>query len=554
MEQKKQASVNSFIASFGKKDCFTENGALSNSSTGSDIADQFGKAGSARGRDLKDVFADMANLCSNDLLEAVRFAFYLRMITRVDCLGNGEKTQKVQKGQGNRDESFKRFVYLAAYYPEVFYKNMWLIPVAGSWKDLWELMVMYDGIDRKKVFELMKRGLEDASQRDLVLKFMPTIETSKRCLTERKKLRVKYAKEFAEFLGLDKRGYSRLKASGSAHAFQRDICQRNFDDLDFSKIPGRALFLLAGNNSKFLSKHHLEKRYLEWIKGQPVAKFTGFAYDLVRAVRKTSGSYYSSKPLSLAQKYTFDKQFAGLVELGRQSMGGGIKGNVMVCLDTSGSMGCLIGKPETDLCCSDIANGLALYFSALNTGAFNRCILSFDDTSKFYGLKGTFTDMLFNLPYVGSGGTNFQGVADEMVRIRKMKPEIPLEDYPETFLVVSDMQFNPVRRWTAPTEEEIRTNYEELKAKFSEVFPKEYVDNLKFIWWNVRATTEDFPSTIEDAGTYNFSGFDGAIVSLLIGGDVETKVDEETGKKVMPTMEEIINAALTQEVLDKIRI
>ena len=553
MEQKKQTSINSFIASFGKKDCLTENGALSNSSTGSDIADQFGKAGSARGRDVKEVFADMASLCANDLLEAVRFAFYLRMITRVDCLGNGEKTQKVQKGQGNRDESFKRFVYIAAYYPEVFYKNMWLIPVAGSWKDLWELMVMYDGIDRKKVFELMKRGLEDASQRDLVLKFMPTIETSKRCLTERKKLRVKYAKEFANFLGLDKRGYSRLKASGSAHAFQRDICQRNFNGLDFSKIPGRALFLLAGNKSDFLSKHNLEKRYLEWIKEQPVAKFTGYAYDLVRAVRRISG-FYGTKNLSLAQKYTFDKQFDGLVELGRQSMGGGIKGNVMVCLDTSGSMGCLIGNVATDLCCSDIANGLALYFSALNTGAFNRCILSFDNTSKFYKLKGTFTDMLFHLPYVGSGGTNFQGVADEMVRVRKMYPEIPLEDYPETFLVVSDMQFNPAGRWIAPTEETIRTNYEELKVKFSEAFPKEYVDNLKFIWWNVRATTEDFPSTIEDAGTYNFSGFDGAIVSLLLGGDVETKVDEVTGKKVMPTMEEIIDAALTQEVLSKIRI
>ena len=39
------------------------------------------------------------------------------------------------------------------------------------------------------------------------------------------------------------------------------------------------------------------------------------------------------------------------------------------------------------------------------------------------------------------GSTNFQSVVDEIVRIRKSNPNIPLEDYPSTLLVVSDMQF-----------------------------------------------------------------------------------------------------------------
>lgn len=547
--------INSFIASFGKKDTFTENGALSNSTTGSDITDQFGKAGSARGRDLKEVFADMGNLCVNDLLEAVRFTFYLRLITRMTRVWNGDKTEKVQKGQGNRDESFKRFVYLAAYYPEVFYKNMWLIPLAGSWKDLWELMVMYDGIDRKKVYELMKKGLEDDYERDLVLKFMPTIETPKRCLTERKKLRVKYAKEFAAYLGLDKRGYSKLKASGKAHEFQRDICQRRYGDLDFSKIPGRALFLLAGKNTKFLSAHGLEKKYIEWIKKQPVAKFTGYAYELVHEVLNGNSTYYIELPL--AKSYTLDKQFEGLLELGRQSMGGGIKGNVWVCLDTSGSM----ARPVcagSKISCLDVACGLALYFSSLNTGAFNKCILSFDNVSKLHKLKGGFVNMMNHLPDVPSGGTNFQSAVDEVIRIRKAKPEIPLEDYPDTFLVVSDMQFNPTGKWSYNKKEvseyQLTTNYEAMKEKLYEAFPKEFVDGMRFIWWHVCGTLKDFPSTIDDPGTYNFSGFDGAIVSLLLGGDVETKVDEVTGKKVMPTMQEIINAALAQELLSRVTI
>ena len=44
---------------------------------------------------------------------------------------------------------------------------------------------------------------------------------------------------------------------------------------------------------------------------------------------------------------------------------------------------------------------------------------------------------------------------------------------------------------------------------------------------------------------YLVSGFDGSILQLLLG----TKVDEKTGKTVSMTMEESVNAALTQEVL-----
>ena len=52
---------------------------------------------------------------------------------------------------------------------------------------------------------------------------------------------------------------------------------------------------------------------------------------------------------------------------------------------------------------------------------------------------------------------------------------------------------------------------------------------------------------MDHGGQYLFSGFDGAVVSLLLGG--EPVIDEKTGKVVQPTMEEMVNIALTQEVL-----
>ena len=115
------------------------------------------------------------------------------------------------------------------------------------------------------------------------------------------------------------------------------------------------------------------------------------------------------------------------------------------------------------------------------------------------------------------------------------------------------MQFNPsTNRWGNSgwaTSAQEKTNYEMATKKLSAVFPKEFVDNFKIIWWYcANRDTRDFPSTMEDAGTYMIGGYDGAIISFILGGDAPVKVDE-TGKKVQPTMEDVINAALNQEAL-----
>ena len=74
------------------------------------------------------------------------------------------------------------------------------------------------------------------------------------------------------------------------------------------------------------------------------------------------------------------------------------------------------------------------------------------------------------------------------------------------------------------------------------------IDKLKIVWWYCagrEAASKDVPATMDMPGMYLVSGFDGSILQLLLG----TKVDEKTGKTVSMTMEESVNAALTQEVL-----
>lgn len=100
---------------------------------------------------------------------------------------------------------------------------------------------------------------------------------------------------------------------------------------------------------------------------------------------------------------------------------------------------------------------------------------------------------------------------------------------------------------------EEKTNYETAMNKLRTVFPEEFVNNFKIIWWYcANRETSDFPSTMDDAGTYMISGFDGAVCSFLLSGEAQ-KVNPKTGKVEQPSMEDIVNTALNQEVLSLIK-
>lgn len=543
-------NMNSFVKANlldpGANGARTENGAISYSTIGSALLDQFGKAGVYRGRTINEVWSEQERLWGEDPVNALKFPFYLRMITRQTNVLGGEKTGAVQRGQGAKDESFKRLLWIAKYHPEEFYRNLWVLPVVGSWKDLWVLLSMEEdlvALDHKKFFEVMAQGINDPNHKDLVKKYLPRIRSDRKCTTVWAKRTNALAKEFANFAGWSFKDYREFKSTGKAHEFQTVICQGLYSNINWNTIPGKALLNLV--SGKFLEKHNLSDAYIKWLQSQPVAKFNGYPFELGRKVR-TLG--FNSN--SLATKITIDKQFDGLIATAKKN-GGAIKGNVLCGLDNSSSMTWVTldnaGTMPLDVCMS-----LGVYFSELNTGAFHNVVASFDNTSELMTLSGTFSEKINYLRKNcrGMGGTNFQSLVDLIVDTRKAHPEMPLEDFPETLLVVSDMQFNPTRTWWDDEEWASKavekTNYETAIAKLSEVFPKEFVDNFKIVWWYCsNRPTSDFPSTMEDAGTYMMSGYDGAIISFLLGGDAV----DENGKPVKPSMEDIVKCTLNQEVL-----
>ena len=541
-------NTNLFLTATKSHDIRTENGALSNSSTGLEIIDQFGLAGNYRGRDFNEVAKDQCALWDENPLYAVRFPFYLRLVTRKTKINEQFVTDSVQKGQGSRDEAFKRLLWLAREHSQEFYDNIWLLPCVGRWKDIWDLMY-YDKtlglnvVNHEVMFSLLLQGLALKGHCTLVKKYMPRIRSNQKCHTEWAKVSNELAKEFAKFINMDYRAYNKFKAT--INGWQQQMCARKFDEINFSTIPGKALSNLV--SSKFLANHSLTEKYMAWLDKRDAANFTGYVYEL-------ANKWLKAPRQSDVLRNTINKQFKTIVDQAKDGQKSAEK--VWVAIDTSASMGREVANNLTAL---ELALSLGIFFSTMIEGSFHKNVIMFDEDSRVKQLSGEFCDMVEQFRgEIAMGCTEFMSICKTIVKTRLAHPEIPLSDYPTAILVVSDMQFDSTEREVYSfkyhkymTVE--ATNYETFKDELSKAFPKEFVDNFKFIWWNCASAQKDFPAQVTDGGCYFFSGFDGSILSMLLGDD-SFKDDVNQTERPSLSMEELVQKALSQEILEQITV
>ncbi len=105
---------------------------------------------------------------------------------------------------------------------------------------------------------------------------------------------------------------------------------------------------------------------------------------------------------------------------------------------------------------------------------------------------------------------------------------------------VSDMQFDPAGSNT-------QTNYEVAMQKLAAVgLPK-----MRIVWWWVTGRGADFPNKLDDEGVILIGGFDGAILSLLLGNSREKGTQSQA---IRLTPYEVMLTALEQEILDQVSI
>lgn len=516
----------------------TENGALSNKTSGSEILDYFSKCGTYRGRSQEEVNQSMEKIFSENRELAMKVVLYNRMITREIKVQDSKISQS---GQGQKDEFVKSLKWIETHYPDILFKNLWLIPVVGSWKDLWydsPVSKIHNYVNFDKVSELIKVGLQYEQSRGLIAKFLPTIRSQKAKISERQKRMNHFARSICRNLGWTEKSYRKFKSDpeNKAHDFQRKMCSKDWDSLNFDQVPGRAvskILNMKGKDGKStLERHGLESRFLEWLMTKEVVNFTGYPFELYNIARTSN--------LSKIQEYTLDKQFEKLLSLTKVKK----KKNIFCALDTSGSMESFNGDFDYKFKPIDVCVGLGIFFSSLNVGTFKDHVVMFDNTSKILKLEGSFCDKVKQVKKFGTawGSTNFQSVIDEIVRIRKHNPQIEISDYPEMLLVVSDMQFNPGRQSEM-------TNYQEAVQKLKSVGLRK----MEIVWWNVNGHSKEVPSKISDNGTTLISGFDGSIISLLLEGENVVKCEKTGEVRKLNPFEQMLKV-LDQKTLNCVQV
>lgn len=528
------------------------NGARKLITTGSSFVDQFAKATNYRSpRPFSEISTDMSLLWSQDPEYALKLTFYFRMITRVTCLPDGSKTSTTQRGQGLKHEGIFRMIWIAINHPETFWKNLPMFISAGSWKDIIIMLsydLQYNGwegrvLDWDNFGKIIFAGLENPGTCNLVKKYLPQIKSKSKCKTVEAQADTMIAKWIC-FLIFGNKGeesltyykYRKLKTSGSAHTWQQLISQQRFLEINFDTIAGRALAQLV--SSKFLSNNGLEHKYEEWISSKPIAKYTGYVYELLAPVKDG----YHNNYLKNYQIDTINKQFYGLIETAANGMK--TDSSLIVVVDTSSSMTETV--PGTKVSAYDVAKSMALYFSYLLKGIFNKSWMEFADTCKMkYWYGETPVENLQNDRSEAYGSTNFQSVGKTFGNI--LQSGVPESEFPTGILCISDGCFNS--NWGNIHQSNFKGLLDNLrKAGFS----KEYVDNFKVILWDIPnnyygpKSQTAFEEFADCPNLYHMSGLDGSSIAFIMGTDYNPTVPKNSA--------ELFEAAMSQEILNMLEI
>lgn len=558
---------------------YSENGSDKYTTTGNVFLDDFAMLSKYKApRDVDAIFETMEKLWNHDALKTLQLTVFLRMITRKTVLFNGDKLS-TQRGQGLRHEFLGRLLWLAYMQKSVFEKNMQYFVVAGSWKDVFDLMrydLSYNGkehpmLDWEFMIKFIASGLAEDSQTNLVKKYLPQIYSASHCDTLQKQCNAVIGRRIARFLFgnpstkeekiVMAKKYRALKTSGNAHDWQKKIAQQDYLHINWDTVAGRALQKLV--NSKFLENHNLEEVFSNWMLNQEVAKYTGYPYELFK-----DGGYgyethnYATLINSLYpkkyQRELLNKQFMQLIEVAKQDMNR--QTGFIVAMDVSGSMTSKCRGSQT-MSAYSVARAMALYFSYLLQGKFANTYLAFSNKVVIDSFEGkTPLEKFYKGYYKYSAcNTNFFQIAQLFGQLKaKGYPE---SEFPSGVVCLSDGEFdrqtgdwnlNGSSDWSSRGNSSRETVFEAFKKHLSKCgFSKEYVDNFKLVLWDVPndyygTSTPKFEALASTPNIFHMSGFDPAGIAFLTGTKQVTSIPR--------TPEELFEAAMQQELIQMLTL
>ena len=372
-----------------------------------------------------------------------------------------------------------------------------ITPNIGRWDDIFVLLDEdVDSYVREYILNLIENTLHNDTDKviDAVKSNNQNIEISllAKWLPNPKSKNEKvnrYAGLIMKHLGINQRDYRHIKTDLSKvlNVVEQKITVQNYDSIDYSKLPTKAL-----------------RRYQKLFKKVDGEKYGAYIESLKNGTQKvkTTGLY----PYEIIKPLFSDRDDIDLTLI--QSLWDNIdrseiKKNTIVCADCSTSMHTVVNKIEALPLLNSIS--LAILMSESIKGPFKNHFISFGSKPRLVDLstRRYIKDKVHGvLKFNNIWSTNIMAVYKLILEASKQVTDP--SQYIERLIIVSDMQFDEAMTNKTPYEE-AKALFDEAKIPFPEV-----------IFWNVNSQNVSIPVKPNECGVKLVSGYSSNIIDELI--------------------------------------
>lgn len=474
---------------------YTENGALTHKSTGTDLYDMFALGGAMRTRSDEDVILMFQKAYKENPVYAMKCLFYLR---------------DVRGGQGERRFFRTVMKYMAKHNVDAVRDMIQHIPEYGRWDDLY---VFVGTPLEKDAFEFIKGQLAldvQCKTPSLLGKWLKSENTSS---AESRKL----AHITKTHMGMTSRQYRKTLSILRAriNIVERLMSENRWDEIEFDKIPSRAGLIYKNA----FARHDIERekngaRTYEDFAKDTTTKVNAkalYPYEVVdKALNRMRHSWGSNTvALDDTDRLMINKYWDNLADYFN-----GKTFNGMAIVDTSGSMcGSEASAPI------NVAISLGIYCAEKAKGPFQNHFISFESNPHFIEVEGVdFCDKVYRVSRAPWGdSTNVEGAFDMMLDVA-IANHCTQDEIPQNLIVISDMEFNYCvssnayrSSWGGGGVD--NTLFEKMRAKWAAhgyAMPH-------LVFWNVQARQNNIPMR-DEANVSYVSGMSPVIYEMLLSG------------------------------------
>ena len=465
---------------------YTENGAVTLRSSGSDCLDLFFAAGAMRNRSESDISSAVTRAFLEDPVSALRIVFFARDVR--GGLGERRFFRTALECIETLDEGAVR-------------RNMHLIPEYGRWDDLLVLLDTPIGCEAAEMIGTQlaedTKAMENGGEVSLLAKWLPSENTS----SEQTR---KCARRLMGMLGMKASVYRKKLSKLRAYI---DIIENRLREkdytFDYSKQPSRAMLKYR---SAFLRNDVTRyNRFIrEVLRGESTLNAgTLYPYDIVRSCCNTV--------ISDDEKRSLDAAWRSLPSFGESSE------NAIAVVDGSGSM---YGAYNGNIRPIDVALSLGIYFAEHNKGGFAGHFITFSRSPQLVGIKGgdIFSKVQYCRTYNEVANTDLEAVF-RLLLGTAVKNRLPRKDMPSKLYIISDMEFDGCI---------IGGSDDTLFRSMKTMYAREGYRLPDIVFWNVNSRSRNIPVSMKETGAALVSGASPSVFNMVMSGDVSpVKVMED---------------------------